>query len=208
MKNLWKNLSVAIAAMSLIAACSDSNNSSIPTPAIPKRGVTRNIEEKTQYASYIDWQTYAGDDFYRYATGAWQDATDLGDRRSKGTQQKQDNAENEFPKKVCEGGCPLLQKLFTQYKGAEDNNADRKKVKDKLADITSSVTTRAQAWQKIAQLMKEGYAMPFDYCAASNGRKIYPSLRANETVILAGENDLKQFASPEQTDLLVMPTSI
>ena len=198
MKILWKNLSVAIAAVSLISACSDSNNSSIPTPAIPKRGVTRNIEEKTQYASYIDWQTYAGDDFYRYATGAWQDATDLGDRRSKGTQQKQDNAENEFPKKVCEGGCPLLQKLFTQYKGAEDNNADRKKVKDKLADITSSVTTRAQAWQKIAQLMKEGYAMPFDYCAASNGRKIYPSLRANETVILAGENDLKQFASPEQ----------
>ena len=154
--------------------------------------------ENSEFSSYIDWQTYAGDDFYRYATGAWQDATDLGDRRSKGTQQKQDNAENEFPKKVCEGGCPLLQKLFTQYKGAEDNNADRKKVKDKLADITSSVTTRAQAWQKIAQLMKEGYAMPFDYCAASNGRKIYPSLRANETVILAGENDLKQFASPEQ----------
>lgn len=198
MKIFWKNLSVAIAAVSLISACSDSNNSSIPTPAIPKRGVTRNIEEKTQYASYIDWQTYAGDDFYRYATGAWQDATDLGDRRSKGTQQKQDNAENEFPKKASEGGCPQLQRLFTQYKGAEDNNADRKKVKDKLADITSSVTTRAQAWQKIAQLMKEGYAMPFDYCAATNERKIYPSLRANETVILAGENDLKQFASPEQ----------
>ena len=69
MKIFWKNLSVAIAAVSLISACSDSNNSSIPTPAIPKRGVTRNIEEKTQYASYIDWQTYAGDDFYRYATG-------------------------------------------------------------------------------------------------------------------------------------------
>ena len=196
--NQWKALALGLCAAIVTGACSDSNNSSIPTPAIPKRGVTRNIEEKTQYASYIDWQTYAGDDFYRYATGAWQDATDLGDRRSKGTQQKQDNAENEFPKKASEGGCPQLQRLFTQYKGAEDNNADRKKVKDKLADITSSVTTRAQAWQKMAELMKEGYALPFDYCTGTDERKVCPTLRANETVSAAGEDDLKAFVAPEE----------
>ena len=52
--NQWKALALGLCAAIVTGACSDSNNSSIPTPAIPKRGVTRNIEEKTQYASYID----------------------------------------------------------------------------------------------------------------------------------------------------------
>ena len=68
----------------------------------------QNIVEKSEFSSYIDWKTYAGDDFYRYATGAWQDATDLGDRNVVGTQFVQNDMTEEFIEKVCKGGCPML----------------------------------------------------------------------------------------------------
>ena len=152
MKFFWKNLSVAIAAMSLIAACSDKSDLGPYTSAVPKPGVKQNIEEKTDYYSNIDWQTYAGDDFYRYATGAWQDATDPGDKGAVGTQHMQEIIMDEFLKKASNGGCPQLQRLITQYKGMEDYSADKQKVKAKLADIDNEVTSKEEAWKKMAQM--------------------------------------------------------
>ena len=54
----------------LFAACSGLDNTSVDNPTIPKGDAKRNIVEKSEFSSYIDWKTYAGDDFYRYATGA------------------------------------------------------------------------------------------------------------------------------------------
>ena len=153
--------------------------------------------ENSQYGGYIDWQTYAGDDFYRYATGAWQDATDLGGRNVVGMQCLQNDLELEFTKKVVsEGGCPLLQRLFTQYKGMDDYNADKQKVIDKLNDIANSVTTKEQAWKKMAELMEEGYALPFDYGVGSIKRQIYRTLRGNKMVFTTVQDDMKEFATP------------
>ena len=198
MKFFWKNLSVAIATVSLLSACSDKSDLGPYTSAVPKPGVKQNIEEKTDYYSNIDWQTYAGDDFYRYATGAWQDATDLGDRGSVGTQQKQDIIMDEFMKKVCKGGCPLVQRLVTQYKGTEDYRADQQKVKDKLADIDNEVTSKEEAWKKMAQLLKEGYALPLDYTVGVEQRKTRALLLENEVVVQTKEDDMKEFAIPEE----------
>ena len=112
---MTKKIFPLLALAALFAACSDKDNPGFDTPTIPDGDVKQNIVENTQYGSYIDWQTYAGDDFYRYATGAWQDATDLGDRNVVGTLQVQDELMDEFLAKVCKGGCPPLQRLFTQY---------------------------------------------------------------------------------------------
>ena len=197
MKFFWKNLSVAIAAVSLLSACSDKSDLGPYTSAVPKPGVKQNIEEKTDYYSNIDWQTYAGDDFYRYATGAWQDATDPGDKDAVGTQHMQEIIMDEFLKKASNGGCPQLQRLITQYKGMEDYSADKQKVKAKLADIDDEVTSKEEAWKKMAQLLKEGYALPLDYTVGVEQRKTRALLLENEVVIQTKEDDMKEFATPE-----------
>lgn len=197
--DVLKEIFPLLALAALFAACSDKDNSVIDPPAEPQPGQEINIVENTQYGSYIDWQTYAGDDFYRYATGAWQDATDLGGSRVKGPQHEQDSMEKEFTMKVCnEGVCPLLQRLFTQYKGAADSNTDKQKVKDKLNDIASSVTTKEQAWKKMAELMKEGYALPFDYSVGASERKTYPTLMTNDMVVSTKGDDMEEFATLAQ----------
>ena len=69
-----KKFFTLLALAGLFAACTDMNDTNVDNPSIPKGDANRNIVEKSEFSSYIDWQTYAGDDFYRYATGAWQDA--------------------------------------------------------------------------------------------------------------------------------------
>ena len=193
-----KKFFTLLALAALFAACSDMNDTNVDNPSIPKGDANRNIVEKSEFSSYIDWQTYAGDDFYRYATGAWQDATDLGDRGSVGTQQKQDIIMEEFIVKVCKGGCPLVQRLVTQYKGTEDYRADQQKVKDKLADITDNVTTMEQGWKKMAELLKEGYALPYDYAVGVRQRKTRPALKDNGMVARTKAADIEEFTTPEE----------
>lgn len=193
-----KEFFTLLALAALFAACSDMNDTNVDNPSIPKGDANRNIVEKSEFSSYIDWQTYAGDDFYRYATGAWQDAADLGDRESVGTQQKQDIIMEEFIVKVCKGGCPLVQRLVTQYKGTEDYRADQQKVKDKLADITDNVTTMEQGWKKMAELLKEGYALPYDYTVGVRQRKTRPALKDNGMVARTKAADIEEFTTPEE----------
>ena len=71
-------------------------------------------------------------------------------------------------------------------------------MKDKLADIADNVTTKEQAWKKMAQLLKEGYALPFDYTVGVNQRKTYPALKDNEILALTKADDMKEFAIPEE----------
>jgi predicted metalloendopeptidase len=205
---MTKKIFPLLALAALFAACSNKDNPGFDTPTIPDGDVKQNIVENTQYGSYIDWQTYAGDDFYRYATGAWQDATDLGDRNVVGTLQVQDELMDEFLAKVCKGGCPPLQRLFTQYKGTDDNRADKQKVKDKLADIADNVTTMEQAWKKMAELLKEGYALPFDYTVGVAQRKTYVALTNNEMLAQTNADDMKEFVTPEEGKAIMASAEI
>ncbi len=178
-----------------MSACSDTDDPGTYPPGRPGSGQL-NIVEKSAYSGNIDWLTYVGDDFYRYATGAWQDATNLGNSSVKGTQDLQDDLSEAFVNKVCtESGCPLLQRLFTQYKGTEDRLADIEKVRNKLNTIASEVTGKEQAWMKMAELLKEGYAMPFDYSVDTKERNIYSSLTSNTDAIKTTQADMKDFVS-------------
>ena len=58
------------------------------------------------------------------------------------------------------------------------------------------VTTKEQAWKKMAELMKEGYALPFDYGVGSIKRQIYRTLRGNKMVFTTVQDDMKEFATP------------
>ena len=62
-KKIFSLLALAL----LFAACSNIDNTVLDTPTIPTVAGKQNIVEESEFSSYIDWQTYAGDDFYRYA---------------------------------------------------------------------------------------------------------------------------------------------
>ena len=95
-KKIFSLLALAL----LFAACSNIDNTVLDTPTIPTVAGKQNIVEESEFSSYIDWQTYAGDDFYRYATGAWQDRTTLvGDEGSKGIMQEQGALADAYLKK-------------------------------------------------------------------------------------------------------------
>ena len=139
--NQWKALALGLCAAIVTGACSDSVNTGIPTPAIPKSGVGKNIVENSEFSSYIDWQTYAGDDFYRYATGAWQDRTTLGNERSKGILQEQSDLVEAYLNKVYkEGTVPALNRIFQAYSRTDKAKAIRL-IGEKLAGVDREVNT-------------------------------------------------------------------
>lgn len=177
-KTLWKALSLCLCAVLLNTACSDEDEFE------RDNGTTRfstkaNNVEPSSFSNYIDWQTYVGNDFYRYATGAWQDRTTIKPGGCEGTNQEQSKMTKAYLKKVyTEGGVPEFTRLFQAYSKA-NQTADKNKVRQKLANIDASVTTKEQAWKKMAQLIKEGYWAPLDFAPFAVGRKVYPALISN-----------------------------
>lgn len=196
MKNFRKNLFVALAAASLFTACSDTISPNIATPDMPQ-GVKKNIVENAELAGYIDWQTYAGDDFYRYATGAWQDRTTVEPGKSKGTLQLQAKLVSDYLKSVCrEGTVPALSRIFQAYKST-DKAKDMLTLQAKLNSIDSEVTSEEQAWKKMAELMRDGYCAPLDFSAWPMYRKLYAALITNESFGRAALKDVCPYISDE-----------
>ena len=75
MKKLWI-LSIILTMALAFYSCSSIENPVVPedtpeTPDTPKPADARNISEKSDFESYFDMSTYAGDDFYQYAVGKW-----------------------------------------------------------------------------------------------------------------------------------------
>lgn len=191
-KNLWKALSLCLCAVLLNTACSDDNEPE-PDNTVPEWSPKTNIVEQSAFASFIDWQTYAGNDFYRYATGAWQDRTTIKPGEREGIIQEQSRIVKAYLKKVyTEGGVPEFTRLFQAYSKA-NQTADKNKVCQKLANIDAGVTTKEQAWKKMAQLIKEGYWAPLDFAAWPVGRNIYPALISNTDAWKADLTEIKYY---------------
>ena len=195
--NQWKALAMGLCAAIVTGACSDSVNTGIPTPAIPKSGVDKNIVENSEFSSYIDWQTYAGDDFYRYATGAWQDRTTLGNERSKGILQEQSDLVDAYLNKVYkEGTVPALSRIFQAYSRTDKAKAIRL-IGEKLAGVDREVNTKEDAWKKMAALMKDGYCVPMEFTVWPLYRKVYAALVGNSRFGRIGTSALKVFIDDE-----------
>ena len=56
--------------------------------------------------------------------------------------------------------------------------------------------SKEEAWKKMAQLLKEGYALPLDYTVGVEQRKTRALLLENEVVVQTKEDDMKEFATP------------
>ena len=200
-KKIFSLLALAL----LFAACSNMDNTVLDTPTIPTVAGKQNIVEESEFSSYIDWQTYAGDDFYRYATGAWQDRTTLvGDEESKGIMQEQGALADAYLKKVYkEGTMPQLSRIFQAYRSDDEMKVFRL-IQDKLDNIDREVNTKEDAWKKMAALMKDGYYVPMDFTVWPLYRKVYAALLGNSSFGNIGTRDLEVFIKDEAERLAMI----
>ena len=200
-KKIFSQLALAL----LFAACSNIDNTVLDPPTIPTVEGKQNIVEESEFSSYIDWQTYAGDDFYRYATGAWQDRTTLvGDEGSKGIQQEQSALADAYLKKVYkEGTMPQLSRIFQAYRSDDEMKVFRL-IQDKLDNIDREVNTKDDAWKKMAALMKDGYCVPMDFTVWPLYRKVYAALLGHSGFGNTGLSDLEVFINDEAERLAMI----
>ena len=203
-KRIFSLLALAL----LFAACSNIDDTVLDTPTIPTVEGKQNIVEESEFSSYIDWQTYAGDDFYRYATGAWQDRTTLvGDEESKGIMQEQRALADAYLKKVYkEGTMPQLSRIFQAYR-SDDKAKVIRLIQDKLDNIDREVNTKEDAWKKMAALMKDGYYVPMDFTVWPLYRKVYAALLGNRSFGNIGTRDLEVFIKDEAEKLAMIKIS-
>ena len=200
-KKIFSLLALAL----LFAACSNMDNTVLDTPTIPTVEGKQNIVEESEFSSYIDWQTYAGDDFYRYATGAWQDRTTLvGDESCKGILQEQSALVDAYLKKVYkEGTMPQLSRIFQAYR-SDDKATIIRLIQDKLDNIDREVNTKEDAWKKMAALMKDGYSVPMDFTVWPLYRKVYAALIGNSSFGNTGLSDLEIFINDDAEKLAMI----
>ena len=75
--NFWMAALVLTADL-LVASCTaDMGVADNPSGGEEPAGVWENIVEPSEFASYWDLSTYAGDDFYQFAVGGWLEANPL-----------------------------------------------------------------------------------------------------------------------------------
>ena len=75
--NFWMAALVLTAGL-LVASCTaDMGVADNPSGGEEPAGVWENIVEPSEFASYWDLSTYAGDDFYQFAVGGWLEANPL-----------------------------------------------------------------------------------------------------------------------------------
>ena len=141
-----------------------------------------NIVEPSFFASNIDMNTYAGDNFYEYATGQWLDNHPLkAMESSNGSLAEQSAKTNEFYEAI-EGMAdkdPVIARLKADFDDTQEV-ADKEMLKDKL-DLIDAAADGEALYAKMAGFMKEGYFMPYMLIDAADERKISLSLRTFES---------------------------
>jgi putative endopeptidase len=162
----------------LLTACHDEIDDidgDVPPPA---PSGAENISEESAFNSTIDFNTYAGDDFYQYVVGKWIQDNPVpteDDDDSVGLQEDQD-----------ENTLLALTDIIAQQKNLPgfsllstyDNDnleADSTLLMAKLNQV-DQVTTKEDMYLLMAQLINLGYPCPFVFSPEVIERNIYPSL--------------------------------
>ena len=161
-----------------VTSCTDDDNAQDGGQGTAAEGV--NIQEKSQFDSYIDMKTYAGDDFYNYATGTWRSNNPLKEgQHQNGTQSEQEKVSKAFLAKVVQEAAdgstkdPLLKQLYADW-NAMTMDAAKQRLKAVLKSI-DNVTTREAMVAKMAELVGSGYYFPFGLSLDVINHTVVPS---------------------------------
>ena len=177
----WWTAILTCGLMSL-ASCAREDNPVVDdgqgqTPA----GESQNIQEKSQFDSYIDMGVYAGDNFYYYATGTWLANNPLKEgQEMNGTMADQIEVSQAFVNKLVKDAAdgttqdPLLKQLYTDW-NATTMDVAKKSLKAVLKGI-DDVTTMDAMYTKMGELAGNGYDFPFAFSLFVNDHTVVPYL--------------------------------
>lgn len=181
-KTLNIRLWAAILACGLVGVTSCTNDDNISDGGQGTAAEGMNVQEKSQFDSYIDMKTYAGDDFYNYATGTWRSNNPLKEgQHQNGTQSEQDGVSKAFLAKMVQEAAdgttqdPLLKQLYTDW-NAMTADVVKQRVKAVLKSI-DDVTTREAMITKMGELVGRGYYFPFGLSLDVFKHSVVPSLK-------------------------------
>ena len=142
-----------------------------------------NIQEKSQFDSYIDMGVYAGDNFYYYATGTWLKNNPLKEGQIvNGTLADQGELSRAFVNKLVKDAAdgttqdPLLKQLYTDWNATTKDVA--KKILKAVLKSIDDVTTMDAMYAKMGELVGSGYAFPFSFSVYVADHTVVPYLSA------------------------------
>ena len=170
--NMWM-LATILSCGLLTVSCTDNHDNPVADGPV----TNQNIVEESDFSDYIDLNTFAGDDFFRYATGKWMASHPLqkGQERN-GCLAEQAELADQFLSDVSKGlyGDAIVSRLVSGFSPASFE-ADKALLKQKVATIQAADSKEA-LYQVMAQLIEEGYQAPFYFASVPFQRKVTPAL--------------------------------
>ena len=169
-----------VCGLTSVTSCTDDDNAQDGGQGTAAEGM--NIQEKSQFDSYIDMKTYAGDDFYNYATGTWRSNNPLKEgQHQNGTQSEQEASSKAFLAKIVQETAdgstqdPLLKQLYTDW-NAMTMDAAKQHLKAVLKSIDDVATLEAMT-EKMAELVGSGYYFPFGLSVDVHNHNVVPLVK-------------------------------
>ena len=169
-----------VCGLTSVTSCTDDDNAQDGGQGTAAEGM--NIQEKSQFDSYIDMKTYAGDDFYNYATGTWRSNNPLKEgQHQNGTQSEQEAFSKAFLAKIVQETAdgstqdPLLKQLYTDW-NAMTMDAAKQHLKAVLKSIDDVATLEAMT-EKMAELVGSGYYFPFGLSVDVHNHIVVPLVK-------------------------------
>ena len=159
--NDMKKYILTIAAMAIgLAACTDSIDNYVPV-----------VDDKAWKGdANKDLSIKPGDDFYMYCNGGYWKNTDLGNSFIKSAYWDPLEEHKEQRRNAMERTYWTKAMADVAKTDAATINLQKQKLQSAL-DRVNALTTKEEAWKLAAQLMKEGYYLPFKlHVFAANGK--------------------------------------
>ena len=164
-----------------LGSCTDNDdNPGMPEDPTPGESAT-NIDEPSDFAAYMDQSVYCGDDFYNYAVGKWRRLNPLQpDEETNGTQAEQSKMTEAFIESLSTEELyrkrsdkdAVLDRLRLDYR--DDELAADKAELQKIIGSIEAVGSKEEMYQKMAELIRDGYQAPFGYVVDAFHRRVMP----------------------------------
>ena len=193
-RKLWMMAAILTSGLSL-SSCQDWVTTNDDNPVNPETEEPTNIVENSDFSSYMDVNTYAGDDFYQHAIGKWLAEHPLKFLETEnGTNSEQSEQTEAFKSSLkTMTDDEVIKRLKDDY-NISTKASDLEILKGKVAAI-NAVTSTTDMYKKMGQLMSEGYLTPFYFTCMPYQRVVSPylALPSNTMLYAIGAETLKEY---------------
>lgn len=185
-------IGIVVCGLLSVTSCVRDDDSANDGPEVTPGSETLNIQEKSEFDDYINMETYAGDDFYQYATGKWLKNNPLkAGQETNGTMADDLALSNAFMEKLIKDAAdgttqdPLLRQLYSDW-NATTMDAAKKSLKAVMKGI-DDVSTMEAMCKKMGELMGYGYQFPFTYHLYPHDHTVIPYMEIPDSACFSNK---------------------